>query len=82
VLYPTELQTQGQYTGNQITRWPDKGKLIRRTLKIDFLTVAKRRLTDLEKAEWQGAEIHTSVPADNVARRQRIFKYYFFNQKN
>ncbi|MCX6924520.1 MAG: site-specific integrase [Verrucomicrobia bacterium] len=37
------------------------GKLIRKTLKTDVLSVAKLRLADFEKVERQGAESHTNV---------------------
>ena len=38
-----------------------KGKLIRKSLKTDVLTVAKLRLSDLEKIERQNAESQTDV---------------------
>jgi len=38
-----------------------KGKLIRKRLKTDTLSVAKLRLADLEKTERQRAESHADV---------------------
>jgi hypothetical protein len=38
-----------------------KGKLIRKSLKSDTLSVAKRRLADMEKLEGQNAESRVDV---------------------
>jgi len=45
-----------------------KGKLIRKSLKTDSLTVAKLRLADLEKSERQNSESH-----DNITRGKMTF---------
>lgn len=44
-----------------------RGKLIRRSLKTDVLSIAKLRLADLEKAERQGASEAKAVENGRMA---------------
>lgn len=53
-------------SGTYYARLRVKGKLIRRSLKTDTLSVAKLRLSDFEKAERQGAEARNSVSAGRM----------------
>jgi integrase len=55
-------------SGIYFARFKVRGKLIRKSLKTDALTVAKLRLGDLEKAERQTAESQS-----NVARGKMTF---------
>jgi hypothetical protein len=48
-------------SGIYFARFRVKGKLIRKSLKTDVLTVAKLRLSDLEKIERQNAESQSDV---------------------
>ncbi len=48
-------------SGTYFARLRVNGKLIRKTLKTDVLSVAKLRLTDFEKFERQSAETHANV---------------------
>jgi hypothetical protein len=48
-------------SGKYFARLRVRGKLIRRSLKTTQLSVAKLRLTDLEKGERQKAEHQTAV---------------------
>ena len=53
-------------SGTYYARLRVKGKLIRRSLKTDVLSVAKLRLSDFEKQERQGAENRDSVSAGRL----------------
>lgn len=53
-------------SGTYYARLRVKGKLIRRSLKTDTLSVAKLRLSDFEKVERQGAENRDSVAAGRM----------------
>ena len=53
-------------SGTYYARLRVKGKLIRRSLKTDVLSVAKLRLSDFEKNERQGAENRDSVSAGRL----------------
>ena len=53
-------------SGTYYARLRVKGKLIRRSLKTDVLSVAKLRLSDFEKVERQGAENRDSVSAGRM----------------
>jgi integrase len=53
-------------SGTYYARLRVKGKLIRRSLKTDVLSVAKLWLTDFEKQERQGAETRDSVSAGRM----------------
>lgn len=52
-----------------------KGKLIRRSLRTKALTVAKLRLTDLEKSERQMAEHTTAFTDGNMAFQDALVIY-------
>ena len=54
-------------SGTYYARLRVKGKLIRRSLKTDVLTVAKLRLSDFEKAERRGAENNNAVSAGRMS---------------
>ena len=60
-------------SGTYYARLRVKGKLIRRSLKTDVLSVAKLRLSDFEKHERQVAESRESVSAGKFegGRRHR-----------
>jgi integrase len=53
-------------SGTYYARLRVNGKLIRRSLKTDVLSVAKLRLSDFEKAERKGAENRDSVSAGRM----------------
>jgi DNA-binding Xre family transcriptional regulator len=53
-------------SGTYYARLRVRGKLIRRSLKTDVLTVAKLRLSDFEKAERSGAETKDAVSAGRM----------------
>ena len=53
-------------SGTYYARLRVKGKLIRRSLKTDVLSVAKLRLSHFEKTERQGAENRDSVSAGRM----------------
>ncbi|HTY88641.1 MAG TPA: hypothetical protein VMB80_14335, partial [Candidatus Acidoferrum sp.] len=53
-------------SGTYYARLRVKGKLIRRSLKTDVLSVAKLRLADFEKLERQRAESSDSVAAGRM----------------
>ena len=53
-------------SGTYYARLRIKGKLIRRSLKTDVLSVAKLRLSDFEKSERQGAESRASVSSGRL----------------
>lgn len=53
-------------SGTYFARLRVNGKLIRRTLKTDVLSVAKLRLADFEKVERQGAESRTNVSSGKL----------------
>jgi len=53
-------------SGTYYARLRVKGKLIRRSLKTDVLSVAKLRFSDFEKNERQGAENRDSVSAGRL----------------
>jgi hypothetical protein len=59
----TQFSNLIRYTpsGTYFARLRVNGKLIRKTLKTDVLSVAKLRLADFEKVERQGAESRTNV---------------------
>lgn len=59
----TQFSNLIRYTpsGTHFARLRVNGKLIRKTLKTDVLSVAKLRLADFEKVERQGAESRTNV---------------------
>ncbi len=59
----TQFSNLIRYTpsGTYFARLRVNGKLIRKTLKTNVLSVAKLRLADFEKVERQGAESHTNV---------------------
>ena len=59
-------------SGTYYARLRVKGKLIRRSLKTDVLTVAKLRLSDFEKVERQGAETRDSVSAGRMSLTDAI----------
>jgi hypothetical protein len=50
-------------SGTYFARLRVRGKLIRRSLKTDVISVAKLRLSDLEKSERAAAESLKSAPA-------------------
>lgn len=66
---PADLWQTTQYTnliryvpsGIYFARFRVNGKLIRKSLKTDAITVAKLRLSDMEKKERQIAESHANV---------------------
>jgi hypothetical protein len=75
MLYPTELRAQplsGAYYG----RLHVAGKLIRKSLKTDVLSVARLRLTHLDKQRRQRAEsgdaaARGGMTAEGWSRAQR-----------
>src|ERR1017187_3685645 len=59
-------------SGTYYARLRVKGKLIRRSLKTDVLSVAKLRLSDFEKHERQIAESCNSVSAGKLTMADAI----------
>jgi len=59
-------------SGTYYARLRVKGKLIRRSLKTDLISVAKLRLSDFEKVERQGAENRDSVSAGRMSLTDAI----------
>ena len=59
-------------SGTYYARLRVKGKLIRRSLKTDVLSVAKLRLSDFEKHERQVAESRDSVAAGKLTMADAI----------
>jgi len=59
-------------SGTYYARLRVKGKLIRRSLKTDVLSVAKLRLSDFEKHERQVAESRDSVSAGKLTMADAI----------
>lgn len=59
-------------SGTYYARLRVKGKLIRRSLKTDLISVAKLRLSDFEKVERQGAETRDAVSAGRMSLTDAI----------
>jgi len=80
---PANLLQKTQYanlvryvpSGVYFARMRVKGKLIRKSLKTDSITVAKLRLADMEKAERQNAESQAEVTRGKLTFGQALAIY-------